>query len=439
MAKLGRGVPAGYDDGYSNDEDDIDIDYTINNNAANDWKTHFPKAEVYVAADDGCRHRDVAARKKKIEDGLGPVVKRPTVSRKTILRYLDEKGPDTFFFRTDNVFHFRELENGKRYAMESHPALSKFLDVIKKYRILAIDTEGKTARISLLLGSIHGHVLIFNNARNIPNQFAEVIDDVDVYKIQSAISEDFKVLKEIGLPMTGTADTQLIFGAFVDPGVGNKVGTTRQCLFLGFPDTPYLLNKCNFEKCTDEPNTHSMRHAVEDCRVPFLTVFKAVEIHLSSLPVQLPKESNVFDYIWDCLNRVAGVPLRVLKSKGRPMKQTPEVNWLTGKKEQVHDSDLNCRADILAIEAAQKSWKQNRKIPALVRRAQKNPDTKKRHNVTCRVWYNYRQAQRRIEDRQEQFEEDERNLRHDQKRFRDPERDQTSNKDSKRYKRSKRS
>ena len=338
-----------------------------------------------------CRRRAETARRQLVEGGLGETVARPVYTLLQLQQNLNDKGPLSFFFNQSNVYYFNRLLGGRKYKLEQNEAFRKVLANIEKFRIMSVDTENKEAPIFLIVGDIEGNVLLFSDAKNIPFQFDQALDDVRIYKVQSEISEDYKVMKTINIPLTGTSDSQVIFGSFVCPEVGSKVGTSAQCISLGFPDVSYKdhRRKMNFSK-GGKLTSEAKKHATEDARVPFLTLFKAAELHVLAYPVAVPPEGNVFDVLFDVLIKTAGVSHRVLQPGGWPMQRTIKDNWDVSRHPRKYDLDLNCDDDVSAIQAAQSDFRWNRSYKTAVKSQFTQVDKKRHHNRERREkWHRF--------------------------------------------------
>jgi hypothetical protein len=146
--------------------------------------------------------------------------------------------------------------------------------------------------------------------------------------------------------------------------MGN-LGTVAQARFCGH-DQKKFTQSMNFNKGTVDhfPNQRSIDHATCDARQPFITLFKAAVMHAETTEnkhVPLEPNDNIFNILWDVLNKCAGVPLRAVSSKGRPFNRLPEQNWKTGVEDADYNCDLNNAAEVREIVASQKDWKPNNK------------------------------------------------------------------------------
>ena len=95
-----------------------------------------------------------------------------------------------------------------------------------------------------------------------------------------------------------------------------------------------------------------------------LTLFKAVDLRIKTfdnLPTAYKPEDNVFDFLIEVLNCVAGVPKSAVREGGRPFVRTIDENWKTGKEPSSGQLDLNCREEVLEIQEVQRQWKKNQK------------------------------------------------------------------------------
>jgi hypothetical protein len=155
----------------------------------------------------------------------------------------------------------------------------------------------------------------------------------------------------------------VIFGSFVSNGA-IRTGTVAQSEFIGADPRPFKHDSMHFCRRNTKLKPESFLHAVMDARQPMLTLFKAVDLRIKTfdnLPTAYKPEDNIFDFLIDVLNRVAGVPKSAVREGGRPFVRTIDENWKTGKEPSSGQLDLNCREEVLEIQEVQRQWKKNQK------------------------------------------------------------------------------
>jgi hypothetical protein len=235
--------------------------------------------------------RDNEARKRIRKEPPRPPSARPFVSLKTINENLEGKHK---FHKTgmDDVTHYCALGRDKKLSPR-YPAIAQLISNVKKYRLLSIDTEGKSGRIFLILSDFEGNVVLLNDAGNLPNELVGLINDVRVFKLQSDIAADFEVLRKYGIKITGGVDSQVVYRAFVTE-VGN-LGTAAQSESMGFERRPFDYKNMDFQVGNKEPNELSMLHAINDARQPLLTLFKATQLRAAKMAIPLQESANCFD------------------------------------------------------------------------------------------------------------------------------------------------
>lgn len=322
------------------------------------------KSASKLCAKAGIRLRlqDQDARQEIIARNSFQVTCRPTVS----LQLLEENLAGLHRFKigkptkTDNQeqfsTHFLDIKDNKTLT-SSVTALKEVIDNIQHYRVMSLDTEGKEHPLFLIVGDFCGNVIMMNNALNCPPELRSMIEDVRIYKVQSNIAEDWEMLKKVGIMMKGTADSQVIFGAFIQP-LGKK-GSAAQSVAIGADSRPFKHHCMAFGKDNQRPSKSEWLHAVMDARQPLLTLFKATVMRAKSYdstmcPVK--PDDDVFGILWDCLNRVAGVPIKDFQTGIPPYKLLPTDNWTTGKEEKSDEGDLNCCSEVFKIKSSQKDW-----------------------------------------------------------------------------------
>ncbi len=330
---------------------------------AKDYWKYFYGAGVEL------RLQDQLARQELVEMSISNVTFRPVVS----LHVLQENLAGLNRFKigkpseADNQQqfsrHFLDIGDNNKITT-TIPDVQEVINNIRHYRVMSVDTEGKEHPLFLIIGDFCGNVLMFNNSLNCPQELIEFIEDVRIFKVQSNIKEDWQMLRKVNITMKGTADSQVIFGAFVQP-LGKK-GTAAQSIAVGADSRPFDKNvmffntkKTRYGRTNQRPTNKEWLHAVMDARQPFLTLFKATVLRVQSFaltPTPVKPDDDVFGYLWDCLNRVAGVPIKDFVEGKPPYKLLPSDNWLTGKTFHSNQDDLNSRLEVLAIQTSQKDW-----------------------------------------------------------------------------------
>ena len=159
------------------------------------------RSTVLIASAQTLKIRDNEARERIREQPPRPPTARPFVTLKTINEYLEGKHK---FHKTgmDDVTHYCALGRDKKLSPR-YPAIAQLIANVKKYRMLSIDTEGKSRRIFLILSDFEGNVVLLNDPRNLPNELVSLINDVRIFKMQSDIAADFEVLRKYGIKITG--------------------------------------------------------------------------------------------------------------------------------------------------------------------------------------------------------------------------------------------
>jgi hypothetical protein len=315
------------------------------------------RSTVLIDSAQTIKIRDNEAREQiRAQPPCSPTA-RPFVPLKQINEYLEGKHK---FHKTgmDDVTHYCALGRGKKLSPR-YPAIAQLISNVKKYRLLSIDTEGKSGRIFLILSDFEGNVVLLNDAGNLPNELVGLINDVRIFKMQSDIAADFEVLRKYGIKITGAVDLKVVYRAFVTD-VGN-LGTAAQSEFLGFESRPFDYWTMNFQAGNKQPNEAAMLHAISDAHQLLLTLFKATQLRAAKMAIPLQESSNCFDLMWDICNRCTGVPARVAH-KGQILWHTNDENWLTAKKERVAEDDINSCSEIFNIVGAQKDWPRSKLI-----------------------------------------------------------------------------
>jgi hypothetical protein len=206
------------------------------------------RSTVLIDSAQTMKIRDNEARERiRAQPPRSPTA-RPFVPLKQINEYLKGKHK---FHKTgmDDVTHYCALGRGKKLSPR-YPAIAQLISNVKKYRLLFIDTEGKSGRIFLILSDFEGNVVLLNDAGNLPNELVGLINDVRIFKMQSNIAANFEVLRKYGIKITGAVDSQVVFRAFVTE-VGN-LGTAAQSESMGFERRPFDHYNMDFQEGNKE-------------------------------------------------------------------------------------------------------------------------------------------------------------------------------------------
>ena len=352
------------------------------------------------------RRNDDEARRRRVERGVWNVKTRSCFSLEDVKFCLYNYN---FYYDNKNVRHFPPLRD-RRYKLDDHPLIREVSSNVNRFRIMAVDTENKEGKIFLIIGDLFGNVIFFNDALNLPVEFEDDLKDVKVYKIQSNIQEDYKVLKDIGIKMVGLADTQAIFAAFVKPGSKGVIGTEAQANFTGHHVIRFHHRKMNF-RC-NHPNADSIKHATSDARQPIVTLMKAAEIRALSYPVPLKPENDCYKLLWDICNRVAGVSVKVAEfGLHNSINRSIDDNWTIGRKDDYATGTINNRERVVAIEASQKDWpvvfekKKEKAVHVATRTTEKRQANNRRRSLLSRQKRDERLREDRREERRRKREE----------------------------------
>ena len=357
------------------------------------------------------RNLDRTARMSIIESDKEIVTARPVVTLDTLRQKLASR---TFHYTDteDRFYHFPQITG--RYELGMRSELDTVLACIRTYRICSFDTEGKSGRIAVIVGDFDANVLLFNDISNLPIELIQVLEDVRIFKVQSAIHEDFKIAKEFGgITMRGLADSAVIYGCFLNPvtpddlansGDQKRTGTGAQAIHCGRVDTPFRYNfkngiqKMNFQTCKGRPNQHSIWHCLEDGRQPIVTLMSAAVLRAESFVLPVSGDHDSFSDLWDILVKVSGVPIRVLAQKKGPMYRTVAANWFHSKISDQRELELNSFEDVKFIQISQKAWPLKRKISSQVRKKlfttqvqKKAKNTKNSDRWKTRMWFSDRE------------------------------------------------
>jgi hypothetical protein len=327
----------------------------------------YEDSSVKVEASTRFRRRDQDARKLLAEEQV-VVQMRPHLKLSTLQNWL--AGGDGNFKRkyveNDPAVHcFLDVPEGREIG--PHPAITTLVNNVRKYRVMSVDTEGKgegkekaERRIFLIVGDIMGNCILINNAMSCPNEIKDLMKDVSIYCLQSNIFEDADLLqKHCQIQVLGLVDTQVLFGSLVLKKPKGNLGTHAQATYCQFENRKFDHWGMNFNKGRFDhfPNKLSIEHASSDARQPFITLFQAVVDHCLALHVEA--DSDVFNVLWDALNRCTGVPIRAVSKDGNPFHREPEDNWKCSTAGDFN-LDLNSKADLKQITASQKGWKRTK-------------------------------------------------------------------------------
>ena len=168
--------------------------------------------------------------------------------------------------------------------------ISKMLQNIRTYRYIIIDSEGNLKlrkfhgegfRLFISIGDFHGNVLLFPEADDIPSEFRDILQDWRYVKIQSAIEIDMNLLLKIDNPIhvTGWADTQVLFKAFLSP----EAERTKPEAILSFLGREYKNWPLVFRYGYYHIPKDAQMHSAQDSRLPTLVLLKAVELRAKRL------------------------------------------------------------------------------------------------------------------------------------------------------------
>lgn len=252
-----------------------------------------------------------------------------------------------------------------------------------KYRMISVDTERKDEPIFLIIGDFEGNVLLINNARLIPDELRAVLADVSIFKLQSNVVEDAKILETVGVRLCGLVDSQVIFGAFVKPK--SYLGTVRQARECHFEERPYDYKHMNFNcvrsrqgdvvEPTQTPNKVSLLHAVSDALQPLITLFTAGVRRVNRMRVGLKPDENIFDILVEILVKTAGAHPRCVEEFGAAYYRTMSENWAVSfNEEDTSYNDINHRSEVMPIVDSISDWLPNRNRKSnVVRKNNRDP------------------------------------------------------------------
>ena len=177
---------------------------------------------------------------------------------------------------------------------------------VDQHKIGSLDTEGKPAT-ALLLGDIHGRVLVINNIPNtaVPTDIKNILQDPSVRWLQSNIEEDIDLLKPY-VHISTWVDTALIYRACVDDSNKNRFGRGAQAEFLGQHDFPYCLKTPNQRKpylCQFDSKKwrlHERCHVAQDARVPIGLALQCAVNYVKDYGYS--NETNIVPFLHNFLN-----------------------------------------------------------------------------------------------------------------------------------------
>jgi len=266
------------------------------------------------------RDRDQAARHLLADEvGSHELQEQPFVRRQQIQRAL--KGEGRFKVREATFEYVTFFRPGDDISDEN-PDIHQFVRNVKKFRFFSMDTESKDPPIFLQLGDFLGNVVMFSDVNLVPPSVKEILEDPRYKFIQSNVIEDIRLLEiHGGIQALGWVDSQVVLHSFVDPK-STTPGRVGQAEEVGAQGRPFKWRSMNFHR--EEPTDAALFHAMQDVRVPILSVFKAAELHADSLTPPLGPNDNMFPLIWSVINRVLSVPQYLVVHKwfkNRPIEQ----------------------------------------------------------------------------------------------------------------------
>ena len=345
------------------------------------------------------RRNDDDARRYREERGVWNVCLRPYLSFEDLIDCLESH---EWFHSRQNRVHMPPLKEDRQYKLNDHHLIKKLYNNVDRWRIMSVDTENTGEKIFLICGDPQGNCVFFNDARNTPKEIVELLEDVKVFKIQSNVEQDYKILKRVGIEMCGTCDTQTIYTAFCNPG--GSAGTHNQARFTGHPERRFNVFQMNFLSKT--VNGLSIDHATSDARQPIMTLFKAAHLRALSLPVAYQRDDDCFKLVWDVLNRCAGVSVQVAQH-GIQNTKSVEENWLTSKSDKYVSNNINNKPRLREIEAAQQDWplRRDKARERLIAKLHRTDAMRKAHNQRRSAASKVRRAEKRAAKLAEQRRE----------------------------------
>ena len=290
------------------DEDDLDRRYR-------QWKTGST-LRPFLNLEENRRHyhvlfaEDEIARemaiitlkeaKKRIDPSIGQLRTNANSVQSTRFKILydGKKNLDTVFL-TKIINRCREtgllVADGEGKLFPKDPTLQK------KQK-----TE-KPLWLAVVVGDIDGDVYLFQNWRDVPGEVRKILSDFRVTKLQSDITKDVLEFDRHGVELTGWADTQILYRAFLNPET-TQDGTDAQAEFLGFEKFPYFPKggrPCRFD--TDFINIPSKLHSAQDIRVPFAILLRAAIDRAEKLGMEL--DDNILPLCHEAIDLVKSLHL----------------------------------------------------------------------------------------------------------------------------------
>lgn len=238
--------------------------------------------------------------KKRIDPSLGQLRTNAITIQTTRFKILYEgrKNLDTTFL---NKIVKRARETGLMVADGEGKLFPKDPTIPKSHK------TKKPLWLTVVIGDIDGDVYLFQSWKDVPEEVRKVLSDFRVTKLQSDITKDVVEFDRHGIELTGWADTQIIYRAFLNPNA-TQDGTDAQAEFLGFEKFPYYPKRgkpCRFD--TDSINVQSKLHSAQDIRVPFAILLRAAVDRAEKLGMEL--DCNVLPLCHEAIDLVKSLHL----------------------------------------------------------------------------------------------------------------------------------
>ena len=240
----------------------------------------------------------------------------PEISQAEACQKISREGPYFFGLRRETFKNVHQFKSGETIP---ESILREFLITVRAWRVLCFDTEsdgsllyksqtlpdiGKPGRVPVVFGNPAGHVLIFHDARETPQELVKICEDFSYAKIQSGIENDIHLLKDNGFPyFRNCVDIQALL-SLADP-TNPRCGIEAATSFVWSPiDGEKLRIKWspafNRNYANEKMEKTCLCHSVQDVLVPFAILLKiALEI-TQSREVTDPYE-NIFPALNEAL------------------------------------------------------------------------------------------------------------------------------------------